>query len=189
MAARGSNTKERVARAALQLFVEKGVGSTTVRDIAAAAGVAEGSLYRHYESKEALAWDLFASAFTELAAELERLQKTERTLRAKVGAMIRHFCAFFDRDRTLFSYLLLSQHSQLRRVTAEMPHPINVLQRVIHGGMRRGEIPRGDPNLATSMVMGLVLQAAVDRVYGRVRQDLTRLADVLVAAAWRVLEA
>jgi AcrR family transcriptional regulator len=186
---RGEETRERVARAALQLFVEKGVGETTVRDIAAAAGVAEGSLYRHYESKEALAWDLFAGAFTELAAELERLQKVERTVRAKIAAMVRHFCAFFDRDRTLFSYLLLSQHGQLRRVTEEMPQPAEVLRRVIHSAMRRGEVPKGDADLATSMVMGLVLQVAVDRIYGRVRHDLSRLADGLTAAAWRVLEA
>ncbi len=185
---RGEDTRERLTREALRLFVEKGVAETTVRDIAAAAEVAEGSLYRHYESKDALAWELFAGAFTQLAQELDRLQRAEATLRGKVAAMIRHFCAFFDRDRTLFSYLLLSQHGQLKRVTPEMPHPIEVLRRSIRGGMRRGEIPKGDADLATSMVMGLVLQTAVDRVYGRLRHDLSRFADGLVAAAWRVLE-
>lgn len=186
---RGAATRDRVARVALQLFVERGVDGTTVRDIAAAAGVAEGSLYRHYASKEALAWDLFAGAFTGLAAELDRLQRAQRTLRRKLDAMIRHFCAFFDRDRELFSYLLLSQHGQLRRMTPDMPHPMTVLRRVIAAGMRRGEIPGGDADLATSMVMGLVLQVAVDRIYGRVRNDLSELAENLVASAWRVLEA
>jgi AcrR family transcriptional regulator len=186
---RGEETRERLTREALRLFVEKGVAETTVRDIAAAAEVAEGSLYRHYESKEALAWELFSGAFTRLAEELDGLQRAEATVRGKVAAMIRHFCTFFDRDRTLFSYLLLSQHGQLRRVTPEMPHPIEVLRRSIRNGMRRGEIPKGDADLATSMVMGLVLQTAVDRVYGRLRHDLSRLADGLVAAAWRVLEA
>lgn len=186
---RGQDTRDRLTREALRLFVEKGVAETTVRDIAAAADVAEGSLYRHYESKEALAWDLFAGAFTHLAQELDALQRAEKTLRDKVAAMIRHFCAFFDRDRTLFSYLLLSQHGQLRRVTPEMPHPIEVLRTAIRAAMRRGEIPKGDADVATSMVMGLVLQPAIDRIYGRLRHDLTRLADGLVAAAWRVLEA
>jgi AcrR family transcriptional regulator len=186
---RGEETRERLNREALRLFVEKGVAETTVRDIAAAAGVAEGSLYRHYESKDELAWDLFAGAFTALAGDLERLQKGEADARGKVAAMVGHFCAFFDRDQTLFSYLLLSQHGQLRRVTPDMPQPVEVVRRVIRAAMRRGEVPKGDADLATSMVMGLVLQVAVDRIYGRIRHDLSRLAERLTAAAWRVLEA
>lgn len=186
---RGSETKQRVAREALRLFVEKGVAETTVRDIAAAAGVAEGSLYRHYESKDALAWELFVGAFTALAAELDRLQRAERSLRGKVEAMIRHFCAFFDRDRTLFSYLLLSQHGQLQRVEPGWPNPMDIVRGVVARGMKQGQARRGDPDLATSMLMGLVLQVAVDRIYGRIRVDLSEVADNVVTAAWRVLEA
>ena len=66
MARNGNHTKELIARTALQLFVEKGITETTVRDIAAAAGIAEGTLYRHFESKEHLAWELFSTNYTGL---------------------------------------------------------------------------------------------------------------------------
>ncbi|MBI4638958.1 MAG: TetR/AcrR family transcriptional regulator [Candidatus Rokubacteria bacterium] len=184
----GAPTKAKIARTALGLFVKQGVTETTIKDIARAAGVAEGALYRHYPSKEALAWDLFSTSFAAFARELDDLQRQRATTRAKLEAMIRQFCAFFDRDRTLFTYLLLAQHGQLARVTPEMPNPTEVLRSVIARGMARKEISKGDPDVATAMVMGLVLQVAVGRLYGRVTRDLSSLADSLVAAAWRVLK-
>ena len=48
------NTKARIEQAALALFVEKGVAATSVRDIAAAVGLSDGALYRHYPSKDEL---------------------------------------------------------------------------------------------------------------------------------------
>lgn len=46
------NTKDRIAQEALYLFSEKGYTATSVRDIAAAVGIKDSSLYIHYESKQ-----------------------------------------------------------------------------------------------------------------------------------------
>jgi AcrR family transcriptional regulator len=180
-------TKARIARTALSLFVEKGFDGTTIRDIASAAQIAEGTLYRHYAGKDALAWELFSQNFTAFALELQRLQSGQATLRAKLEAMVRQFCTFFDRDPVLFSYLLLAQHGQLQKVTPDMPNPVEVLRQVLAGGMDRGEIPAGDPELAAALVLGIVLQVAIFKIYQRLTQNLTSLAEVLVAACWRVL--
>jgi AcrR family transcriptional regulator len=180
-------TKELIARTALGLFVEQGIDGTTIRDIATAAQIAEGTLYRHYSGKDALAWELFSQNFTAFALELQRLQSGQATLRAKLDAMVRQFCTFFDRDPVLFSYLLLAQHGQLQKVTPDMPNPVEVVREVLAGGMDRGEIPAGDPNLAAAMVMGIVLEVAVFTIYQRLTQSLSSLAEALVEACWRVL--
>jgi AcrR family transcriptional regulator len=180
-------TKELITRTALRLFVEKGIDGATIRDIAAAAGIAEGTLYRHYPGKDALAWDLFSRNFTAFALELHRIQADQATLRAKLDAMVRQFCAFFDNDPVLFSYLLLAQHGQLQKVTPDMPNPVEVVRAVLAAGMDRGEIPAGDPNVAAAMVLGIVLQVAIFKIYQRLTQSLTSLAEVLVEASWRVL--
>ena len=182
-----NQTKELITRTALRLFVDQGIDGTTIRDIAAAAGIAEGTLYRHYPGKDALAWDLFISNYTAFALELHRVQAGRGSLRAKLDAMVRQFCTFFDDDPVLFSYLLLAQHGQLQKVTPEMPNPVEVVREVLAGGMDRGEIPAGDPDVAAAMVLGIVLQVAVFKVYQRLAQSLTSLAEVLVAATWRVV--
>jgi AcrR family transcriptional regulator len=183
----GAPTKAKIARTALGLFVKKGVAETTIKDIAAAADVAEGTLYRHYPGKDELAWDLFASHFTNLALELDALQARQGGLEAKLRVMIRHFCEFFDRDRTLFTYLLLSQHGFLSRVKSDMPNPTQVLRDVVAGGIKRREARNEDPDVLAAMVMGLVLQVALARIYGRLTTDLTPLADTLVDAACRIV--
>lgn len=180
-------TKELISRTALSLFVEKGIDGTTIRDIADAAGIAEGTLYRHFSGKDALAWDLFSQNYIAFAQELHRVQAAHANLQAQLEAMVRQFCAFFDQDPMLFSYLLLAQHGQLQKVTPDMPNPVEVLREVLAGGMTRGEIPSGDPNVAAAMVLGIVLQVAVFTVYQRLTQNLSSLADELVEACWRVL--
>ncbi|HUB70186.1 MAG TPA: TetR family transcriptional regulator [Acidimicrobiales bacterium] len=74
----GVDPQKRLLDAAFRLFSEpKGYASVTVSEIAAAAGVAKGSVYRHFSSKEALftavvenlcqdTADRFASAVAEL---------------------------------------------------------------------------------------------------------------------------
>jgi len=180
-------TKELIARTALALFVEQGIHGTTIRDIAGAAGIAEGALYRHYSGKEALAWELFSDNFTAFALELERTQAPHPTVWGKLAAMVGRFCAFFDDDPVLFSYLLLAQHGQLQKVTPEMPNPVEVVREVLAAAMDRGEIPAGDPNLAAAMVLGIVLQVATFKIYQRLDQSLSSLVVVMVAACRRVL--
>lgn len=51
---RGVRTAERIMDAAEALFGERGYAATTLRDVAAAVGVRNPSLYNHFESKEAL---------------------------------------------------------------------------------------------------------------------------------------
>ena len=57
-AAKTKTVLPRVMRAAVRLFVAKGIDGTTIKDIAAAGGGSEGALYRHFQSKEELAYAL-----------------------------------------------------------------------------------------------------------------------------------
>jgi len=164
----GAATKARIEAAALRLFVEQGVDATGIRDIAEAVGLSDGALYRHFPSKDELVWRLFRGGFAGFAAELEHLASTERRAQRQIEAMVRGLCALYDADSLLFRFLLLVQHGQLHRVKPGMANPVESVRAVIARGMKQGEIASGDPDLATAMVMGLVLQTATFKVYGRI---------------------
>jgi len=179
----------RIDQTAMRLFVEKGVKETTIRDIAGDANIAEGTLYRHYASKDDLAWRLFVDNFTSIGRTLDEIQRSQEGVGNKLAAIIRYFCSVFDRDAVMFNYLFLARHQHMLRLTPRMPNPYRVIRAVIRGGMNRGEIPRRDPDIATSMVLGVILQPIDTRLIGRrIHQQVSSLADAMTSACFRVLE-
>lgn len=183
---RHSDTKHKIARAALDLFITKGVTETTTREIAQSAGVAEGSIYRHYESKEALAWELFRNHFQHLALSLDAAQRPHDSLRDKAEAIVRTWCRLAEEDWSLFTYYLLVQHRHLARI-ADEDNPVQVLRRVIADAMERGEIPARDVETMTGMALGVVMQPAIHRIYTGQDSNLSENADLFVRAVWTVL--
>jgi len=182
-----TSTRERIDRAALGLFVERGVAETSIRDIAQRAGIADGALYRHYRSKDELVWQLFSSRYLAFAETLDGLQLGQPTAERRLDAMVRGFCAFFDRDWELFAFLLIVQHGQLARLSEGARTPVDIVRAVVAAAMERGEVPARDADLAAAMVIGAVLQAATFKIYGRLPAPLGDYADELAAGCWRLL--
>ncbi|WP_163564651.1 TetR/AcrR family transcriptional regulator, partial [Klebsiella pneumoniae] len=83
---------------------------TTTREIALAASIAEGTIYRHFPSKERLALDLFQRHYHALALTLSEAAEQAQGLRARIEAIVRCYCEWADDDWTLFAYHLLTQH-------------------------------------------------------------------------------
>jgi AcrR family transcriptional regulator len=187
MARDGNRTKQLIDKTALRLFVEKGVDATTIKDIAGTAKIAQGTIYRHYPSKQQLAWELFAKNMVALALELDRCQQPHQTLKGKLTAIINCVCSFHDSDPILFRYLLLDHHGHIRKMTPDMPSPVRVLKQTIAQRMAAGEIPQSDSDLITAMILGLILQVSVFKVYGIIDQSLSSLAPVMVEKSCQLL--
>jgi AcrR family transcriptional regulator len=184
----GTATRERIEQTAMALFVSQGVTETTIRDIAQGAGIAEGALYRHYRSKDELIHALFSRHYAAFAQRLDQLQASRRATREKLEAMIVECCRVFDEDPVLFRFLLLVQHHSLQRI--EGPgSPVEVVRAVLAQGMAQGEIPTEDSDLVTALVMGLIIQPATFKTYGRLPGPMLPLAGRLAAACWHVLQA
>lgn len=58
----GAHAGERVLRAGLLLFAEQGYAEVTIEDVCRSAGIAKGSFYRHFASKEHLFYAVAAAA-------------------------------------------------------------------------------------------------------------------------------
>jgi AcrR family transcriptional regulator len=185
---RGLATRNRIKQAALELFVTKGVLGTSVRDIAALAEIAEGGLYRHYASKEDLAWKLFSENYAALAKELQDLAKAKGSFESRLGAMIRRFCRFFDEEPLLFRFLLLTQHQELPKLKSKTQSPVQVLHRLVSDAQKNGEIGIENPDLITAQLLGLILQPATFMVYGLLAPSMQRVEAETLAACLRVVE-
>ncbi|OAN55945.1 hypothetical protein A6A04_10290 [Paramagnetospirillum marisnigri] len=171
----------------MRLFVEKGVAETTVRDLAKGAGIAEGTLYRHYASMNDLVWDLFSTHYRAFARRLDVAQSGQAGFGGKLAAIIAEFCRFFDAEPVLFRFLMLVQHQALPRVANDADNPVELVHGVIALAMERGEIPRRPVGLAAAMVLGLVLQPAFGLAYGRLSLPFSQYAEDITAACLAAL--
>ena len=179
-----TDTRDRIERAAIQLFAEKGVDATSVRDVARVVDISEGALYRHFAGKDELVWEAFERNYVLFAGRLESLAQVERTARGKLAAMIRGFCQAHDEDPLLFRFLLFVQHGQLSKLVEGSPTPVDAVRTVIAAGIDSNEIPDQDADLATALVFGIVLQPVTFAAYGRLSTSLTSMCDRLIAASW-----
>lgn len=184
---RGIATRNRIKQAALELFVAKGVLGTSVRDIAALAEIAEGGLYRHYASKEDLAWKLFSENYASLAKELSDLGKAKGDLTSRLAAMIHRFCRFFDEEPLLFRFLLLTQHQELPKLKSKTQSPVQALHRLIADAKKNGDIDAADVDLLTAQLLGLILQPATFMVYGLLAPGMQRVEADIVAGCLRLV--
>jgi AcrR family transcriptional regulator len=186
---KAEETKARIERAALTLFVARGVTETTTREIALAASIAEGTIYRHFPSKEQLAFDLFQRHHRALALTLGEAAEQANDLHGRIDAIVRCYCEWADDDWTLFAYHLLTQHMFLSQLPEDTPNPVDVLRGVIVQAMKAGEIPERDPDLAAASAIGTVMQPATYKVYGRFEGPLGVHAGFFAQAVWAVLSA
>jgi AcrR family transcriptional regulator len=185
---RFTDTRDRIERAAIRLFVDKGVTETSVRDIARAVDISEGALYRHFVSKEQLVWAVFERHYVAFAARLDALAQAETTAHGKLAAMIRGFCQAHDEDPTLFRFLLFVQHGQLSKLAPGTPNPVDAVRTVVERGIAAKEIPDQPADVATALVFGIVLQPVTFAAYGRLPSTMGPMSDRLVTAAWAAVK-
>jgi AcrR family transcriptional regulator len=84
----GDDTAARIRAAARQEFARRGYEVTTVRDIAAAAGLSAGGVYRHIESKDALYWSIMQSYMDRITDAWARVVRSSSTPLEKLDGLL-----------------------------------------------------------------------------------------------------
>ncbi|NLW81612.1 MAG: TetR family transcriptional regulator [Desulfovibrionales bacterium] len=159
--------------AAIRIFATKGLARTTIKDIAAAAGVTEGALYRYYEGKEEMAWKLFnreLDKFTHLLSEV--LDDDRMSFNLRLGLAIQTIYDYYTYNSDQFAFILLTQHGfpQEKLLTRETD-PLGMTERFVGQAVGAGEIPPCDADLYAGLLMGAILQPLVLHRYGKL--DIT----------------
>ncbi len=82
---RKENTRTRLVRASLDVFVEKGIDGATVDDLVTAAGFTRGAFYSNFSTKEEVFSELFASVTEELLGIMRTAVEEAMSLHAEAG--------------------------------------------------------------------------------------------------------
>ena len=71
--AKTGDKKQAILAAAYEVFDARGYAAATVDQIAAKAGVAKGSVYNYFQSKQDVFWEVFAAQLASDEAEVDRI--------------------------------------------------------------------------------------------------------------------
>ena len=154
-------TKARLIGAALTLFSQNGVSSTSIKDIAREAGVAQGLLYHYFASKDDLLWGVL-EADTFLPHLLEVCGNTAgRSAEDVLREVALRFDAFLA-DRQPRMRLILGELPSNPRIQALWEENVGreeiVLQEFLRERIQSGELRAHDVEVTTHMLMhGVVL--------------------------------
>ena len=116
---KGEETRRRVHEAALALFREKGFDATTMRDVAAAAGMSLGAAYHYFPSKEAIVMAYYAALQEEHARLVNEAVVDHPGTRERLSAALHSKLRIVRDDRKVLGALL--------RFTGDPHHPLSFL--------------------------------------------------------------
>ena len=181
--------KDSIDDAAIELFATKGLAATTIRDIATAAGVAEGALYRHYRGKDDMAWRLYCRETAAFITAFEPiLAAGDEPLADRLLAAVRFLYDYYRQAPHRLTFVLLSREGfPGQRIPDPQVDPDLTVIRFLKREMAAGTIPPADPALMMSLVRGVVLQPILMHRYGKLARHPLELAEEIAAALMRVL--
>lgn len=166
--ARPISKKTNIETAAIKLFSRKGLAATTLKDIAMEAGATEGALYRHYKSKNSMAWQLFSQELKNFTDLLLPILQSKGTFSDRLADAIRYIYRYYAQHPDRFSFILLSQHNfPEQAILDEKNNPNDMAINFIRQGMTEGAISDQDPVLLAGLLMGAILQPLIMHGYGR----------------------
>ena len=151
-----TDKRDAIMQAALDLFVERGFWGTAVPEIADKAGVGAGTIYRYFESKEALVNALYRQEKQRFAERVLHEFPTTTIARELFRTMWLRMAAFAVENPNPFIFLELHHHAsylddESRTLEARM---LELFTNVVTAAQARGELKAGPPHLLMALVMG-----------------------------------
>jgi TetR/AcrR family fatty acid metabolism transcriptional regulator len=176
---RVGDKRERILSAAVRVFAKNGFYATRVSEVAKAAGVADGTIYLYFKSKEELLVSLFESRVEKLLSYMKGELPKHASAPDRLRAVIEMQLGLLEGERDLAEVVtvILRQSTKLMK---EYAHPrflayLDSIARIIQDGQQSGEFRRDvSPHLVARAAFGALDGVALTWALGRAEQGALR---------------
>ena len=179
--------QEKILKAALKLFTQRGYFNTTVNDIQRASRMSVGSLYNYFENKESIAVTLYSNLENCLYEALCEIEQNSDTIHDHCFAAVNHLFETTERTPDSMQYLLYTKHREFMPVekTVFSSLPFLKLKAWVGKGQQQGEIREMDTNVAMNAIFGAAIRMIFLRIDGILEKPLTDYLDESWECSWR----
>lgn len=174
------DTRAEIRAAALELFAERGVDATSLREIAERIGITKAALYYHYASKDALLGELVDPMFVELRELGDELEGevVDAGDEAAVRAVIERFWELCLRNRQVIRLLITN---------ARLLATTDIAPRMLHWRERVDAVLVGSDAAADRVRAVVALGGLQDAVVVFAESELPAIREAAIDAAARAL--
>lgn len=153
--------KALILREGMRLFARQGLSATSIRDIAAATGLSNPALYKHFKTKDALAIELFERSYRQYMRRLTLAIAGQSDFTGRFRAFLEIRLSTHDEapDASIFTtdnlVTLWPQVSkELKQETI-----ISLLRGILQAGREQGAVNAdGELDLQIALVVGILVQ-------------------------------
>lgn len=179
--------KQSICDAAMRVVSRKGIRNVTVQDIADEAGVAKGTVYIYFTSREQVLTTAMDGATEKLLEKLAVACRSCRTFRDVLEQRVRTQLQHFEENRDFFRmYLAMSEPLGERRLRKHTTYTtyLRQLEAVLRTAIERGEIRDGPVDrlavTISSVVRDIVLHRISEREPPPLEDDVAFAVDFIV---------
>lgn len=157
----GTSKRERILRAAVDVFAEHGYFNAKVAQIAKAAGVADGTIYLYFDGKEDLLITIFREHTRNYLHSLEQQVANINRAEERLRVAVRHHLETLGRDRALAVVSQVELRHSLKFMSLfsqeEVKDYLNVIRKIVEHGQAEGTFRRNvHPQLVAKAIFGVL---------------------------------
>ena len=156
--------KRKIFETSMKLFAEKGYDATSIEDITATVGVAKGTLYYHFSSKEEIFNFLIEEGIKLLQNSVDIKTSKHNNYIDKIKAIVLIQIKIVAKYENIIT-ILLSQFwgtKERNKKCQELVYQyIGKIEKIVQEGIEKGEIKKGDTRAIASEIYGLICSTLV----------------------------
>jgi AcrR family transcriptional regulator len=181
-------THQRLVRAALELFTTQGYHVTTTGQIAKKAGVAEGTIYKHFEGKQHLLNELYRGAARWAARAAEEADGAPGPIRDRLQTLAQRLVTGATQDPAVVQIYFVDRHGAvLDEKSRDAGREFSTaLERLLARGKSDGVIRAGAAEVWAGVWLGVIRQA-LERVLSREWAEHSSGVRQSIDAAWEAI--
>ncbi len=173
-----NKTKRKIFETSMKLFAEKGYDATSIEEITATVGVAKGTLYYHFSSKEEIFNFLIEEGMKLLQNSIDIKTAKYDNYIDKLKAVILIQIKIVMKYEDLIT-ILLSQfwgnETRNQKCQKHIYDYIDKIENIVKEGIEKKEIKEGDPKVIASEIYGLICSALVYKLRNEKEFDIMHL--------------
>ena len=154
-----NKTKRKIFETSMKLFAEKGYEATSIEEITATVGVAKGTLYYHFSSKEEIFNFLIEEGMKLLQNSIDiktsKLSNYIDKLKAIVLIQIKIVVKYEDLITILLSQFY-GKEARNQKCQNHVYEYISKIEQIVKEGIDQNEIKQGNPKVIASEIYGLI---------------------------------